>query len=392
MHRLGQALLGDEQITYPWLRGVGPDRSRAFIALPSSQRATMLVPAGNRRQQAAALSRPDSVSSRTRRAGYRVLQRAIQLGAGTLMAPFAYQLNPSFPSIIDHVRSGLAVDVVYAPSTGPVRPNQKPVGRLIARRGNTVGWLKIGTVGGTATLVRHEEAMLRYLTTILPSDISIPTVRLGGPWKSVNFHITEPLERPPGQPDFDPAIRWLAELSDGTRKRDLVVASQAWQDLVERSRRCLSREELITLGGVSRWIEAQSCALGVIHGDWSPWNRQIGQHHAWVWDWERCQLDGPIGFDVIHNAVQVSLLAEPGNWHAALRNGAASLDHHASALSLSERDQHVATAWYTAELLVRYSETTLKDQTEIAAIRRQLHRELATHLPDTTLVRRAHSS
>ncbi|MCB9388722.1 MAG: hypothetical protein H6512_03800 [Acidimicrobiia bacterium] len=145
------------------------------------------------------------------------------------MAPFAYQLNPSFPSIIDHVRSGLAVDVVYAPSTGPVRPNQKPVGRLIARRGNTVGWLKIGTVGGTATLVRHEEAMLRYLTTILPSDISIPTVRLGGPWKSVNFHITEPLERPrANQTSIRPSV--------GSPSSATVLARGTWLSLARHGR------------------------------------------------------------------------------------------------------------------------------------------------------------
>ena len=389
MMRLGTALLGGIALERPWTPGMSADAGRTFIPLPSVRNPQLLLPAGTACQQAAALERPDSVASGTRRGALAGARRALALGAGRTLRSRAWHLAEALPTIVEHVAAQMPDQaVVYAPATGPVRPNQKPVGRLIAPDGATLGWLKIGTEGATSALVQHEQAVLRALPATMPAHIHVPELLAGGPWQSIAFHVTKPPIRPTGPPNFDPQIACLEAMTRPSRRRDLVATSDAWNDLTQRAYAHLSAAHLNAFEKSAETLQATPLDLGRVHGDWSPWNRHCGAREAWIWDWERARADGPIGMDVVHNAVQVSLVKWPADWVRALRAGAASLQSNSASLGLSAEGERSAMTWYLGEMLVRYSETAFADMPAIAAARHHLFQALAAFTEANSFTKR----
>jgi hypothetical protein len=107
------------------------------------------------------------------------------------------------------------------------------------------------------------------------------------------------------------------------------------------------------LDSVTRRTAHVSLSFGRWHGDWAPWNMGAGSDPVPLWDWERSQVDVPLGFDVVHFILQEAFRnrADAAVAVSALRGqGAAALNRW-----YRNREQLDATVLlYLCEILTRY--------------------------------------
>ena len=282
----------------------GPSR-RTLVALPSLDRARMLLPA-EPRLAASAMRRSRRLSTRRDRWTTAAVALALRGGAGRVVGE-RVEVGSGGRTVDDELSDLLGRPVVTSVFLGPPRANRKPVLQLIDPHGALVGVAKVGVTPLAARLALHEADVLRRLAEQPLGVVSAP--RLVGTTEFAGFPVVVqsalPVwEQPPGNPSAD-VVAAMAEIATGAGTTRVPLGALAHREaLVERAARL---EDGFVRDTVTRVLREQvpddlEVEVGAWHGDLSVHNlAATRERRVLVWDWERYETGVPVGFDVLHH-------------------------------------------------------------------------------------------
>lgn len=218
--------------------------------------------------------------------------------------------DPSADSIEHHLARCFGTEVRVGVLLGTRRVNQKPVLQIFDLTGTVLGYAKVGHNDLTAALVRREAEALSTLASLAPQSFGVPRLIHHGPWADLDVLVMSPLPT-------DPRLQ-VPAAARITAMRELMGLAGTTQAPVAQSRfwsRIRGTADLLAdtphgphLRAAARTIEERSgdqvLTLGGWHGDWGRWNMGIGAGGLQLWDWERFDVEVPIGLDGVHFAAQ----------------------------------------------------------------------------------------
>ncbi|GAA1529139.1 hypothetical protein [Nocardioides humi] len=307
--------------TGPDAEGDGWTDVERYLALPSVETATMLLPAASREVLAGSL-----LSFRRLRMPAPRLQRSLlgrMAGAG---------LPLPFPAVRVQARSGpgerallpteriardLGVARLHAAIGVRTGGNRKATLSLVDDDGAPAGFAKFSWEALSAAGVTREADALTALMTAAGGSgaVGAPRLLARGSWHGWPYLVTEPLpadstrlrgdDLPSAQEIFAlaPVVRTdrlaATRQFSGLRERVATLAAEGRErELVGRVAELLDRIAGSTLPVAARW-----------HGDLTPWNcARDGRGRLWCWDWESSEPDVAAGLDAIHWAATTRTL------------------------------------------------------------------------------------
>lgn len=283
-----------------------------FFVVPHARRPRMLVPAGDRRMAANAISQLADPRSRRSRLMRNAAVVALRAGAGRLLLRDRVQLAAAAgtDNIDGFLRQTLGEPFAFTVHIGPARPNRKPVLRLLNSDGGLFAIAKLGPSGLTRHLVRAETTALTALAHANLAALTTPRVLHAGPWRDCEVLIQSAL--PVWQPrlavktgQLTAAMREVADCCGVVRST--LQESRYWQRLRGRLETLADVPEGRTLARVAANIDEEqrqtALRFGSWHGDWTAWNSSAVSGALLVWDWERFATGIPVGFDALHYAL-----------------------------------------------------------------------------------------
>jgi hypothetical protein len=214
------------------------------------------------------------------------------------------------PPLRLHLSEILESECWLSCTSGPLRPNRKPVVRAVAGSGKILSVAKLGWDDLTAQLVKTEGEALRRVQRCEFDSIVVPATIDRHDWRSNQLLVVSALpidERvvPSGNPE--PTMASLAEVSSLDRATvSSITETSFWERIVTRVNDVARFDQFVDV--------ATELDIGGSHGDWSPWNTQaLRDGRLLVWDWERYATDVPVGLDVVHFLFQVERFIEKRN-------------------------------------------------------------------------------
>lgn len=370
-----------------WLRGVlwdqaggrvalNPARTssrprREWLVLPSAASPTLLAPTRGRAGARALLQFNDSMTQRARlkkaAVGVAIRGRAARLFARDRLAVFLDEpacatdlIESELPRLLGVPRVEVAISVGRS-----LRPNLKPVIKVMDASGRVLAYAKVAWNPLTAELVENEAATLIGLEKREIKTFRVPRVLHQGYWNGRPLLLLSPvshglLRRWPV--DALPPLEVLIEMARiGPISRGPLVQSLHWQEVERRGAQAAegsAGHDLIqrTVAGMRERLKHMDVEHGMSHGDLAPWNMVRAGRTLNVWDWERSSGHRPVGFDVIHFAFEVALYRDGLDPEVA---AAAALERTRSVLEQMGVPRSAAPAIrdvYLLELLVRVLE------------------------------------
>lgn len=350
-------------------------RSRASVVVPSASRPQMVLSPRERGAAWASLRRHSDASPRRVRVAKELMAWAFRVGLA----------GPLFPTRIpDPMVSGTGssgwrdlvesvfgrTDLAVAISVGQLRPQIKPILHVATRRGELLGHVKVGWNEVTRPLVRHEAQALTAIgdATRGSEGVVAPRVLHHGLWNgrqvlAVTHVGTSPWYQPPRTDLPTSATRQVGHALG--IQRSALGASEFWSDLAQRVGHLVEHAALdgrvaAALAATRDHIESRFTGteldLGLIHGDWAPWNMASAQSSLAVWDWERSRAQGPIGFDGAYFRFQVDLWMRGMRPHEALDRTLRRLPETMAASGTSETAGPVVLRLVVLEVALRQLE------------------------------------
>lgn len=368
-----------------------PGGAPALLVLPARRAPRMLVPTG---VPGAETMLWRHSRSRRQRLAQQALARGVRSGLLSWLPLWRLAPGPGGPdgaAIEDHVRTHLPDAASVGVLLGPPRANAKPVLRVFDHAGRTIAFGKVGHAPLSAALVRREAEVLRELGRAPFSTLELPTVLHAGRWQGLEVLLMTALDTPRrGAPSWDLPLDAMYELADRDRREPGTVDGSSYlRGLSERvaalPRTGAGPAVVAMLEHASARTGGTEVAFGRWHGDWAPWNMASRSARVGLWDWERSTVDVPLGFDVVHFALQ-GLLSRGG---PSPVDAPRLLDLTRVPLRrwCRSREQVEATvALYLVEIVVRYT-ADAGDQPS-AALRNRLSRitgifsQIADHRPE----------
>ena len=281
-----------------------------YVALPRRSAPSMLIDAELDRAVRDAVTRTSATTGKAQMLARRMGGWALGLPAIRGRLPIGVHVVPSADSgasLREALSEHLAQPIRLAMTAGPIRPNRKPVARLLDESAEICGFTKVAWDNATDALVSTEAASLAALAADPIAGITVPTVLAEADWAGFTLLTTAPLPidataATSPEPDAElPALVALA--GHRSRMTASLIDTPYWAELRGRL-----RDEVPLLDVVERLDGGRSVDVGLFHGDWSPWNMARSTEDArslLVWDWERSRTGVPIGVDAAHHAFQV---------------------------------------------------------------------------------------
>lgn len=284
-----------------------------FLLVPDARRPRLLVPAGKPRAAAAAVRRYSQPRSRLAWLRTQALSLSIRTGLGDRLLRDRVRVydGSGADTIETYLCEVLGSDVRLSLHIGPPRANRKPVLQLLSDKGVTVGFAKIGVNDLTRRLVRAEDKALRNLASADLPSMTIPSVLHAGRWRELEILVLSALpvrrrRRSSSGARVSAAAIELARVAGTTT--ETLAASDYWRNLTARladagdGRAADSLRTII--GELTARAGNTTLTFGAWHGDWSPWNMSVLRDTVLVWDWERFTTGVPVGYDLVHYALQ----------------------------------------------------------------------------------------
>lgn len=285
--------------------------ARDWWVLPSAGHARMLVPVGH---PTAARMLTRHGGGRAQRVARALLARGVRTGAlAALPVPrlrVATADDTATCSLEAVLGDLLGTPVATGVLLGTPRVNRKPVVQVFDPTGRTVAFVKVGTDDATRRLVRRESANLARLQAAGLTLVQPPEVLLAGPLGDLELLVLSPLASSQQERSSAPPLplEAMAEVAAVSVPQRLALASTPFWQSVQRAAAGLDgaggsrMRDLVGRVDV-RW-GASTVVTGSWHGDWAPWNMGLLDGRVQVWDWERFDVAGLWGLDVVHFAAQ----------------------------------------------------------------------------------------
>ncbi len=276
----------------------------------------LILPLDNRHAAAEAIAHPSGDTSAidtTKRAAVRTALR-LGLAQPFMRTRFSVRVasqDPNVPTLHEYLARAVGLsDVILAVRFGPIRPNQKPIIRIMEDTGRTVAFAKVGWNDLTRELVDHEAGFLSGVDRATLRAITVPEVLHHGDWNDHRVLVLKALRlsesngrtRSPTAAQY----REIAAL-DGPIESHPLVGSPYWSDLSERIADLPATERATArsmLEGFKETTQSDPWDFGRWHGDLTPWNVSTTTRRLLVWDWERTRRPAPLGLDAVHYAMQ----------------------------------------------------------------------------------------
>lgn len=339
--------------------GAGPVQAR-FCVVPAAGGVGTALPLDSPRASARAVRRFSAAATTPAVAKRLVLAAALRMGAGRLL-PASFEVagaaTDSLALLLDTV---FDEPVTFSVAIGTARVNRKRVLEVFGRRGNTLGFVKLGGSPVSDADVAAEAAALPHLAAPSLPGISVPQVLWSGTWQGAQMLVITAVPQSPRQRRVDrrdPPLPEIAALTDAFAEGPFLLTDSGWwqrtaarQEGLEQGER---RERALACLAVLGDRAVEPVPFAAWHGDWTPWNMARHLGGLSLWDWERFATGVPAGLDVWHYLLNARLAGalEPASALAVLREGESFWR------ALGERvghDPELGIGMYLAEILARY--------------------------------------
>lgn len=287
-----------------------------FVVVGPGTGRHIILPLNNRRAAAEAIAHSAGDTSAIDAAKRSAVRTALRLG---LLQPlirtrFSVRVashDPAVPTLHEYLAQAVGLpDVVLAVRFGPIRPNQKPIVRIMEGTGQTVAFAKVGSNDLSKELVEHEAGFLSRVDHAALRSITVPEVLHNGDWNDHRVLVLRALHLPESNdPARSPTAAEYREIAalDGPIESRSLKGSPYVSALTERITSLPATERataLSTLESITGTAPADPWDFGRWHGDLTPWNVSPTTKRLIVWDWERTRRPAPLGLDAIHYAMQ----------------------------------------------------------------------------------------
>ncbi len=330
-----------------------------MVLLPSPHMPRLLVPVRPRRAAAAATIRYSAQQDLRFRIGSLAIAGAVRAGLCSALAPkrSGATVIGDAESIDDHLSEVLGVPTVSSLPLTPARNNRKPVLQVFDRSGRTLAFAKIGINPLTCSLVDGEAAVLRRLGEAGLHHIQVPQILHHGRWKHSAVLVTTALAV--GMP-----VRASSHALDDAMY-EISCSSTGQVDYLAATRNAaVAAGERLDRERIGRWLEVfdeaveahqtEGLPLGAWHGDWTTWNCSARRGRLGVWDWERCAVGVPHGFDKLHFVFNGTVGHGRDRFLGASRALVAEAPTLLSAWQLTPFQARATAVLYMLELSLRY--------------------------------------
>jgi hypothetical protein len=337
---------------------------RELLVVPNAARPRLLVPAHAPRAAAAAVRSYAHGTGLAHRLGRTLAAGLVATGLADLVLPDRLLVGapPAHGGptayLEEHLRGLLRPDALIGVRVGSPRANRKPVLPVMGRDGRLLAYVKVGHNDLTRRLVRQEGQALVAVGAARPRTFRAPRVLHEGTWRGFSLLVITPLATPRASARRDrelPAAA-MAELASLFGVEECTLGESSFWDAtlacVAQVRDAGTRRVLheVTTTLAARHGTAR-LRFGAWHGDWAPWNMGRDDDGVLLWDWERCTVGVPLGFDALHYRLQAALVA--GQVQDATRafreQGPAALD-----LVGVHEERRLVGLLYLLEITLRY--------------------------------------
>ncbi len=314
--RLGEELWAPEDLS------ARPSAGFVEHAVVAAGGGLLVLPVRTRRASAAAMWRWTDTTPLRETSARLLASAALQLGLARPLLRDRIAIRTTTvaagePSLHDYLAAAVgapAVELSFA--FGSMRPNRKPVVRIHAPNGRTLGFAKVGWNPLTEALVAVEADLLQSPAVSRLRRMVVPTVLHRGRWQGRSVVVTSPLiGRPPVRRPAPPDTEVLVELAGMAPRSDAAMAGSAYRRAIDERLGRLAPDERDGLADALTRIDerfgAEVLGHGAWHGDWTPWNMRTCGDRLIVWDWERSGSAVPVGFDALHYEFHRRLSSSP---------------------------------------------------------------------------------
>lgn len=339
-------------------------RVAEFLVLPHRRRPRLLAPL-DRRASSAAVRQQGRGRSGPVRFATGVTALALHAGLGTLArrnrVTVAAPAGSAGDGLVHHLAEVLDRPVLVAVALGPPRANRKPVLQVMDPAGRTVAFAKLAVDDLTDDLVQAEGAALADLADTPTRVVEVPRLLHRGSWRGRALLVQTALPVDGARTPLTPA-RLVAAVADvagmGRQDGTPLASSEFWATLTDRIARLPAGHQATRLDHLVRRIgeRAGGVALssGAAHGDWAPWNMACRDDRLMVWDWERFRRAVPVGFDLLHHALQTDLVVRAAPAAQAAQATVREAAQRLRPLGVPARPALVTALLYGADLATRY--------------------------------------
>lgn len=297
------------------LRSAGFKHVRRFAVLPGLADPRWFIPIGRPAVSAAGFSlyTPARFSARLKRL-------AAQAAAHTRLPIWyrdqiciAQHAPPPLEQAVQRLFGGEEIYLALSSGAPEGARNRKASVAVIDRAGRLRCFLKIAQSDLARGLLKHEQSVLRSLDE-LPGGRP-PAPRLLSAGQIDGSYVTAQTPLPGGPPPvaLKPAhLRFLRGLM--SRECAVVANTELVRSLSARISGLPEPRPLLAAAfeRVMPFLESLRLPIGIMHGDFAPWNLRHHRGQIAAFDWEYGRLHAPAGLDEIHYRLQVGYLLE--NW------------------------------------------------------------------------------
>ena len=340
----------------------------------------VILPLDNRRAAAEAIAHPSGGTSAIDDAKRSAVRTALRLG---LLQPFmrtrfsvrVAAQAPTVPTLHECLARAVGLpDVVLAVRFGPIRPNQKPIVRIMDSSGRTVAFAKVGSNDLGKELVDHEAGFLSGVDRAALRSITVPEVLHHGEWNDHRVLVLRALRLPKSNaPTESPTAAEYREIAalDGPIETHSLAESPYWRDLTGRITNLPATERVTAssmLASINETAPSDPWDFGRWHGDLTPWNVSSTTKRLVVWDWERTRRPAPLGLDAIHYIMQPRFSRDGLSASQSLAVTESVTSRVLTDLGIRATLHRQLTRLYLLELFVRFGRAASEGDNAAAAI------------------------
>jgi hypothetical protein len=191
---------------------------------------------------------------------------------------------------------------------GPRRANRKAVLQVSDGQDRLLAFVKVGHNELTRALVRREGAALIDLAARTWSAVRVPRRLALVEWRDLTLLILEPLSMPQARLGGEEALKRLLsvveEIATGAGSNQVPWEQHPLRKRLQQRLEVAGQKGSVWLSELSRLSGEGLIPTGTWHGDLNPGNIALSRGPCPVWDWERYEIDIPVGFDLLHHQLQ----------------------------------------------------------------------------------------